>query len=187
MMFFRRFLTWLLAKLGWLGEGLLTPQYTRPDPGAAEFQPRVNPAHPLFTAEVERLDVKRCIGGEYQWFTVIALGLDDKRLGGVKLQWELENVGIGTVLDMPNYVGQTRRSDGSSRFFHTQMPCRYRLIVEGTWLVENVSTALPWKCYYNGFCTYADPGTFVNPGRGGWLSVTGPGKFGYICHLQLKS
>jgi len=185
-MMFRRFLTWLLAKLGWLGKSLLRPQYERPDPNAPEFQPRVNPEHPLFTAKVERLDVRRCIGGEYQWFTVITFDQEGERLGEVKLKWELENVGVGTVLDMPNYVGQTRRSDGSSRFFHTQRPCRYTLVVEGEWLVENVSTALPWKCYYNGFCTYADPDTFANSGRGGWLAVLGPGKFSYLITLRLK-
>ena len=185
--FLRWLITWLLDKLGWLGKGLVTPQYERPDPNAPEFQPRVNPEHPLFTAEVERLDVKRCIGGEYQWFTVIALGLDDKRLGGVPLHFELERAGVGTIMDMPNWRGETRGTDGACRFFHTQRPCRYTLIVDDTWLIENIRTDLPWKCYYNGYCTCADPGSFNNPGLGGWLAVLGPGKFAYWITLRLKA
>ena len=183
----RWLVTWLLVKIGLLGRPLMTPQYERPDPNAEEFQPRVNPDHPLFTAEVELLDVKRCIGGEAQWFTVIAFDQFEERLGEVKLKWELERAGVGTIMDMPNWRGETRESDGACRFFHAQRPARYRLIVDGTWLVENVRTDLPWKVYSNGYATHADPGTFENPGRGGWLVVLGPGKFSYWITLRLKN
>ena len=182
----RWLVTWLLAKLGWLGKSLVMPQDEMPDPNAPEFQPRVNPDHPLFSAVVERLDVKRCISGEAQWFTVIAFDQLGERLGEVKLAWELERAGVGTVMDMPNWRGETRGSDGACRFFHAQRPARYRLIVEGVWLIENIRTDLPWKCYANGYCTTADPGSFENPGRGGWLVVVKPGVFGYWLYLSLK-
>jgi len=182
----RDLVTRLLAKLGLLGGRLFLPQWEPPDPNDPQYQPVVNPDHPLFDATVERLDVKRCLTGEYQWFTVIAFDQDGERLGGVKLKWELNDVGIGTVLDMPNYVGETRLSDGASRFFHTQRPCSYTLVVEGTWLIKNVRTNLPWRCYSNGYCTHCDPGDFVNPGPGGWLVILGPGRFGYWCYLKLK-
>ncbi len=182
----RWLVTWLLWKLGWLGRGLLGAEYKRPDPDDPQYQPIVNEDHPLFACTVERLDVRRCIMGENQWFTVLACGLDGERLGGVKLQWKLERAGVGTVIDMPNWIGETRETDGACRFFHTQLPCRYTLVVEGTWLVKNIRTDLPWKCYANGYCTHADPGTFWNPGKGGWLAVLKPGKFGYWCLLGLR-
>ena len=181
----RWWLTWLLAKLGLLGKGLLTPQYVPPDPNDPQYRPVVNEVHPLFTATVERLDVRRCLTGAYQWFTVLATGLDGERLGGVKLRWELEGAGVGTIIDMPNWMGETR-GDGACRFFHTQVPCRYSLIVEGTWLVKNIRTDLPWKCYANGFCTHANVNEFFNPGPGGWLVVLAPGRFGYWVMLRLK-
>ena len=183
----RRLVTWLLDKLGLLsGRGLLWPSTTLPDPNAPEFQPVVNENHHLFTAEVERLDVKRCIRGEAQWFTMIAFDQLGGRLGEVELRWELERAGVGTVMDMPNWMGETRESDGACRFFHAQRPARYRLIVEDVWLVENIRTDLPWKCYANGYCTHADVGTFQNPGRGGWLVVLKPGRFAYWVIIHLK-
>jgi len=185
----RIFLTWLLAKLGLLGKGLLKPQAILLDPKDPQYRPVVNADHPLFDAVVERLDVKRCIGGEYQWFTTIAFGLEGERLGGVRLGWELEGAGIGTVIDMPNWVGETRDSDGACRFFHTQQPCRYSLYAEGEWLVRNVRTDLPWKCYANGYCTYANVEEFLGGygGVGGWLAVLMPGRFAYWITLKLKA
>lgn len=182
----RWWLTWLLAKLGWLGRGWVTPQYERPDPNDPQYRPVVNPDHPLFTAIVEQLNVKRCITGEYQWFTVLATGRDGERLGGVKIRWELEGAGIGTIIDMPNWMGETRGTDGACRFFHAQQPCRYTLIVEGTWLVRNVRTDLPWKVYANGYATYAELNAFVSSGPGGWLAILMPGRFGYWVMLSLK-
>jgi len=117
---------------------------------------------------------------------VLATGTDGERLGGVHLAWELERAGVGTIIDMPNWMGETRSSDGASRFFHTQRPARYSLYVDGELLVSNVRTDLPWKCYSNGYCTHADINEFFNPGPGGWLVVLCPGRFGYWIMLKLK-
>ena len=190
MQWLRELLTNVLAWLGLLGRGWFRPpmaMWEKPDPDDPEFQPVINADHPLFDATVERLDVKRCIGGEYQWFTVIALDPFDERLGGVKLHWELEGAGVGTIIDMPNWMGETRDTDGASRFFHAQRPARYRLVVEGVWLVENVRTDLPWMEFSNGYKTYADPNAFENPGLGGWLAVLRPGHFAYWVMLRLKA
>jgi len=175
-----RLLTWLFVRLGWP-----SAQYEQPDPNAPEFQPVIHD-HPLFTVEVERLDVKRCIMGENQWFTVLAFGLDWIKLGGVRHQWILEDAGKGTVIDLPNWQGETRETDGACRFFHIQQPARYSLIVEGNLLVSNIRTDLPWKCYANGYCTHAYIDDFGNPGLGGWLAILKPGRFGYWIYLKLK-
>jgi len=79
----RYLVTRFLAKLGLLGGRLFLPQWEPPDPNDPQYQPVVNSDHPWFTATVERLDVKRCLTGEYQWFTVLATGTDGERLGGV--------------------------------------------------------------------------------------------------------
>jgi len=156
-----------------------------PDPNDPQYQPIVNWDHPSFNVDVERLDVKRCIAGEAQWLTVVAVA-GNERLGGVELKWELEGAGVGTVIDLPNWVGITRESDGACRFFHTQKPCRYSLYVEGEWLLRNVRTDLPWKCYANGYCTYTNVEEFQAGGVGGWLTVLGPGKFAYWVTLWKK-
>ena len=179
----RRLVTWLLAKLGWLGKSLVTPQYQMPDPNDPKYQPKMH-EHSLFNAEARLRSVKECIGGMQQWFTVSVVDEKGEPLSDVPLRFELEGAGKGVFYDMPNWESEPR--DGVSRFFHKQQPATYRLYVDGELLVSNISTALPWKCYYNGYCTYADPGSFQNPGRGGWLAILGPGKFSWAIKVTLK-
>lgn len=179
----RRLVTWVWAKLGLLGKSLLTPQYERPDPNDPKYLPKFH-KHPLFTAEARLRDVKECIGGMQQWFTVSVVDVDGEPLSDVPLRFELEGAGKGIFLDKPNWESETR--DGHSRFFHMQRPATYRLYANGKLLVSNLSTALPWQCYYNGYCSCTDPGTFRNPGRGGWLAILKPGAFSWAIELTLK-
>lgn len=172
-----RFLTWLFVRLGWITAQLL-------DPNAPEFQPVIH-EHPLFTVEAERLNVKRCIMGENQWFTFLVVDQQANHLGGVVIEPGLEDAGIGTVIDEPCWFGVTRGTDGALRFRHTCYPCSYSIYVEGDLLVSNVRTDLPWVEYANGQKSFVD----IETARGiigGWLAVNKPGYWAYWFYLRLK-